>query len=161
MTKQKISDLSPKSFVLLLLLMAVAFGYGQTRTATLSGVVRTVQSEAIKKATITIKNEATGKSRQVTTDMDGRYIITLLEPGSYEIKVQADGFKLLIQKNLVLNVGGTTVRDVQMEVGGISDQVTIEVKNPLTEPDKVDISRIVAENEIQGLPNIGRNFVEI
>src|SRR5262245_42241451 len=160
MTKQKISVLSPKSVVLLLLLLVVSSGYGQTPTATLSGVVLTGQGEVIKEATVTIKNNATGKSRQATSDKYGRYIFSLLEPGSYELKVQADGFKLLIQKNLMLNVGGTTVRDVQMEVGGISDQVTIEVKNPLTEPDKVDISRIVAENEIQGLPNIGRNFVD-
>jgi hypothetical protein len=160
MTKQKISALLPKSGVLLLLLMAVAIGYGQTTTATLSGVVSTAQGEVVKKATVTVKNNATGKARQATTPENGRYIFTLLEPGSYELQVQADGFKLLIQKNLVLNVGGTTVRDVQMEVGGISDQVTIEVQNPLTEPDKVDLSRVVAENEIQGLPNIGRNFVD-
>src|SRR5262245_27548484 len=150
MTKQKISALSPKSFLLLLLLMAVAVGYGQTPTATLSGVVRTVQSEVIKKATVIVKNDATGKSRQVTTDENGRYTITLLEPGSYELQVRADGFKLLIQKNLVLNVGGTSVRDVQMEIGGISEQVTIDIKNPMTETDKVDISRVVEEGEIQG-----------
>jgi outer membrane receptor protein involved in Fe transport len=160
MTKHKISVFFPKSAVLLLLMMAVASGYGQTPTATLSGVVRTVQSEAIRKATITVKNNATGKSRQVTTDGDGRYIFTLLEPGSYELQVRADGFKLLIQKNLVLNVGGTSVRDVQMEIGGISEQVNIDIKNPMTETDKVDISRVVEEGEIQGLPNIGRNFVD-
>src|SRR5262245_61896679 len=160
MTKQKISVHSPTSSLLLLLLMAAAIGYGQTPTATLSGVVRTMQSEAIKKATITVKNNATGKSRQVTTDGDGRYIFTLLEPGSYELQVRADGFKMLIQKNLVLNVGGTSVRDVQMEIGGISEQVTIDIKNPMTETDKVDISRVVEEAEIQGLPNIGRNFVD-
>src|SRR5215475_8415644 len=160
MTKQKISVLSPKSFVLLLVLMAVAIGYGQTPTATLSGVVRTMQGEVIKEAIVSLKNNATGKTRQVKTDKEGRYICSLLEPGSYEIKVQADGFKLLIQRNLILNVGGTTVRDVQMEVGVISDKVDIDVMNPLTEPDKVDVSRVVAEGEIQGLPNIGRNFVD-
>jgi outer membrane receptor protein involved in Fe transport len=160
MTKQKISVLFSKPAVLLLLLLAVAIGYGQTPTATLSGVVRTMQGEVVKEAIVTLKNNATGKARQATTDKEGRYIFPLLEPGSYEIKVQADGFKLLIQKNLILNVGGTTVKDVQMEVGGISEQVNIDVMNPLTEPNKTDVSRVVAEAEIQGLPNIGRNFVD-
>jgi hypothetical protein len=160
MTKQKISVLFSKPAVLLLLLMVVAIGYGQTPTATLSGVVRTMQGEVIKEAIVTLKSNATGKARQITTDKEGRYIFPLLEPGSYEIKVQADGFKLLIQKNLILNVGGATVKDVQMEVGGISEQVTIDVMNPLTEPNKTDVSRIVQEAEIQGLPNIGRNFVD-
>src|SRR5215813_7602568 len=160
MTNQKISVLFPKSALLLLLLMAVAIGYGQTPTATLSGVVRTGQGEIIKEATVTVKNNATGKARQVKTDKDGRYVLALLEPGSYEIMVQADGFKLMVQKNLILNVGGTTVKDVQMEVGGIAEQVNIDVQNPLTEPNKTDVSRVVAEGEIQGLPNIGRNFVD-
>ncbi|MBO0857480.1 MAG: TonB-dependent receptor [Chloracidobacterium sp.] len=159
--KQKISILFPKSAVLLLLLpMAAAISYGQTPTATLSGVVHTMQSEVLKDATVTATNNATGKARQVKTDKDGRYVFALLDPGSYDLQVQASGFKLLIQKNLILNVGGATVNDVQMEVGGISDQVTIEVQNPMTESNKTDVSRVVTENEIQGLPNIGRNFVD-
>src|SRR5215471_5211287 len=155
MTKQKISILFSKSAVLLLLLMAAAISYGQTPTATLSGVVRTTQSEVLSDATVTVKNNATGKARQVKTDKEGRYIFALLDPGSYELQVQANGFKALIQKNLILNVGGSAVRDVQMEVGGITDQVTIEVQNPVTEANKTDVSRVVAENEIEGLPNIG------
>jgi carboxypeptidase family protein len=160
MTKQKFSVLISKSAVFLLLLITVAIGYGQTPTATLSGVVRNEQGDLLKEATVTVKNNANGKSRQVTTDKDGRYIFAFLEPGSYELQVQVAGYKLLIQNNLLLFVGGTTARDVQMAVGGISEQLNIDVKNPLMEPNKVDMSRIVAEDEIQGLPNIGRNFVD-
>src|SRR5262245_20373928 len=160
MTKQKFSVLISKSAVFLLLLITVAIGYGQTPTATLSGVVRNEQGDLLKEATVTVKNNANGKSRQVTTDKDGRYIFAFLEPGSYELQVQAAGYKLLIQNSLLLFVGGTTARDVQMAVGGISEQLNIDVKNPLMEPNKVDMSRIVAEDEIQGLPNIGRNFVD-
>ena len=115
MTKRKINILFSKSPILLLLLMAVAIGYGQTPTATLSGVVRNEQEEVIKEATVTAKNNATGKARQVTTDIEGLYIFSLLELGSYELQVQADSFKLLIQKNLALNVGGTTVRPASMD----------------------------------------------
>src|SRR5262245_22947600 len=160
MTKQKISVLFSKSPVLLLLLMAIAIGYGQTPTATLSGVVRNEQGDVIKEATVTVKNSATGNARQVTSDSEGRYVFLLLEPGSYELEVQAAGFKLLMQKNLILKVGGTTARDVQIEVGGISEQVNIDVKNLYMESNKVDMSSVVAEDEIQGLQNNGRNFVE-
>src|SRR5215467_1752445 len=109
MTKQKISILFSKSALLLLLLMAAAISYGQTPTATLSGVVRTMQSEVLKDATVTVTNTATSKARQVRTDKEGRYVFTLLDPGSYDLQVQASGFKLLIQRNLILNVGGATV----------------------------------------------------
>jgi carboxypeptidase family protein/TonB-dependent receptor-like protein len=160
MTNQKIRVLFSQSPLLLLLLMAVAIGYGQTPTATVSGVVSNGQGAVIKDAAVTIKNNATGKMRQTTSDSQGRYTFSVLDPGGYELKVQADGFKLLIQKNLILNVGATAVRDVLLEVGGISEQVNIDVVNPLTEPNQVDVSRVVVENEIQELPNIGRNFVD-
>src|SRR5262245_56027141 len=140
MTKRKINVLFSPHPILLLLLIATAIGYGQTPTATLSGVVSAGQGEVVRKATVTVKNSATGKSRQGTTGENGQYIFTLLDPGIYELQVQADGFKLQIQKNLVLNVGGSNVRDVQLEVGGITDQVVIEVKDPLTDPNRVDIS---------------------
>jgi carboxypeptidase family protein len=159
MTTHKISVLFSKSAVLLLLLLVTAI-YGQTPTANLSGVVRNEQGEVIKEATVSVKNNANGKARQVTTDSDGRYVFAYLDPGSYELQIQAAGFKLLIQRNLVLYVGGATVRDVKMEVGGISEQLDINVENPFMESNKVDVSRIVVEDEIQGLPNIGRNFVD-
>jgi hypothetical protein len=159
MTKQKISVLFSKSAVLLLL-MAVAIGYGQTPTATLSGVIRNKQGEVIKDATVNVKNNATGTARQVTTGTDGRYVFPFLEPGNYDLEIQATGFQLMMQRNVILKVGGMTVLDVKIEVGGISEQVSIEVQNPLMEPNKVDMSRVVAEAEIQGLPNIGRNFVD-
>jgi len=75
MTKRKINILFSKFPILLLLLMAVAIGHGQTPTATLSGVVRNEREEVIKEAAVTAKNNATGKARHrsLPTRRDGIY----------------------------------------------------------------------------------------
>ncbi|MBO0799201.1 MAG: carboxypeptidase regulatory-like domain-containing protein, partial [Blastocatellia bacterium] len=78
MAKLKLNLFLAKSAVFLLLI-AAAVGYGQTPTATLSGVVRNEQGEVIKDATVSVKNNATGIARQVTTDKDGRYVFAFLD----------------------------------------------------------------------------------
>src|SRR5262245_30011357 len=132
----------------------------QTPTATLSGVVRDEQKGVIPKATVKVRHIATGKTRTNSTDNAGRYSFTNLEPGSYELRVEASGYKVTLQSGLTLSVGGALVADITMNVGPLSEQVTIEARDPLIEPNRAGVSRVIETREIESLPNIGRNFVD-
>jgi hypothetical protein len=120
--------------VLISLLLASVVISAQTPTATLSGVVRDEQKRGIPKATVKVTHTATGKTRAISTDAAGRYSFINLEPGSYELRVEASGYKVTLQSGLTLNVGGALVADVTMSVGVISEQATIEVREPLIKP---------------------------
>jgi hypothetical protein len=146
--------------VLTLLLLAAVGIRAQTPTATLSGVVRDEQKGGIPRATVNVKHIATGKTRTILTDTAGRYSFTNLEPGSYELRVEASGYKVTLQSGLTLTVGGALVADATMSVGPISEQVTIEAREPLIEPNRAGVSRVIETREIESLPNIGRNFVD-
>src|SRR5262245_38686825 len=146
--------------ILVLLLFATVGIYAQTPTATLSGVVRDERNGGIPRATVKVKHIATGKTRTISTDTAGRYGFTNLEPGSYELRVEASGYKVTLQSGLTLTVGGALVADATMSVGPITEQVTIEAREPLIEPNRAGVSRVIDTREIQGLPNIGRNFVD-
>ncbi|HEY6401232.1 MAG TPA: carboxypeptidase regulatory-like domain-containing protein, partial [Blastocatellia bacterium] len=132
----------------------------QTPTATLSGVARDEQKGGIPKATVKVKHIATGKTRAISTDNAGRYSFTNLESGSYELRIEASGYKVTLQSGLTLTVGGALVADVTMSVGEISEQVTIEAREPLIELNRAGLSRVIETQEIESLPNIGRNFVD-
>jgi hypothetical protein len=150
-----------KTYSVLTLLLAAAVGIcAQTPTATLSGVVCDERKGVIPKATVKVTHIETGKSRAISTDAAGRYSFTNLEPGSYELRVEASGYKLTLQSGLTLNVGGALVADATMSVGAISEQVTIEAREPLIEPNRAGVSRVIETREIESLPNIGRNFVD-
>src|SRR5262245_35832546 len=101
--------------VLTSLLLAVGI-WAQTPTATLSGVVRDEQKGGISGATVTVRHLATGKIRKISTDNAGRYSFTNLEPGSYELRVEASGYKVTLQSGLTLTVGGALVADATMNV---------------------------------------------
>ncbi|HKC85207.1 MAG TPA: carboxypeptidase regulatory-like domain-containing protein, partial [Blastocatellia bacterium] len=153
--------LKKKIYSVLTLLLVAAVGIcAQTPTATLSGVVRDERKGGIPRATVKVIHIATGKTRTISTDAAGRYSFTNMEPGGYELRVEASGYKVTIQSGLTLTVGGALVADATMSVGPISEQLTIEAREPLIEPNRAGQSRVIETREIESLPNIGRNFVD-
>lgn len=141
-------------------LLAASAALAQTATGTLTGIVSDASGGALDGATVTARNLATGATRKVASDATGRYRVPNLPPGDYEVQIEMSGFTSVVASGLVLTVGGTTVQDVTLSVGQLSEKVTVSASEPLVEPTKVDLSRVVGEREIQALPNIGRNFVD-
>jgi hypothetical protein len=146
--------------VTLVFLVAGVCLYGQTTTATLSGVVRDALGGLVPEAKITLTNAATGASRTTTTDSDGRYNVTNLDPGTYELRVEHTGFKTAVQSAVVLTVGGSSSVDLAMQVGSRTDVVQVTQEEPLIETTGAELSRVVSEQSIESLPIIGRNFVD-
>jgi hypothetical protein len=142
------------------LLFTASVSFAQTPTAALSGVVRDEQGGVITRATVSVRNSDTGKARSATTDDEGRYGFINLEPGGYELRVEASGYKTSIRSGLILSVGGAATSDVAMSVGAVTETVSVEAEAQLIEPSKVEVSRVIRRQEIESLPNIGRNFVD-
>src|SRR5438105_14819313 len=91
---------------------------GQVAGATISGTVTDASGAAIPGAMVSVKNNATGDTRQFITDTVGFYAAPNLPAGTYEIRVTAVGFSTAIQGKVALGVGAQQAVDVAMEVGG-------------------------------------------
>src|SRR5215813_8646375 len=113
----------------LMLIAVVLFGFGSTAlaqsTATLQGTVTDPGHSVIPGAKITAKNQATGIERTTQTDSDGNYQIAALPVGLYSLEVEAQGFKRELVSNLGVEVGRTIVRNFQLEVGSIEQNVNV------------------------------------
>jgi outer membrane receptor protein involved in Fe transport len=140
--------------------LIAANSLAQTSSATLSGLVTDTSGGAVSGATVSVRNTETGATRRATSDAAGRYSLAQLPPGGYELTVELAGFSSVVRSGVVLTVGGVAVQDVTLAVGQVTEKVTVVVAEPLVETAKADLSRVVAEAEIQSLPNIGRNFVD-
>jgi hypothetical protein len=141
-------------------LLTAAAVLGQTTTSTLSGVVQDKTGAALSGVTITTKSVQTGASRKTTTDVEGRYSLTNLEPGQHELRAERTGFKAAVETNVVLTVGGAAVVDLTLQVGEVTEAIEVRVAEPLVEATKAEVSRVINERSIEALPNIGRNFVD-
>jgi outer membrane receptor protein involved in Fe transport len=141
-------------------LLAAGLAQAQTATSTLTGLVRDESGGAVAAASVSVRNPDTGAVRKTSSDAAGRYSVSGLEPGEYELRVELTGFKSAVRR-VGLRVAGTTVADVTLGVGQLAEEVTITLDDSADdESTKTDLSRVVSTLEIESLPNIGRNFVD-
>src|SRR5713226_7413242 len=90
------------------------------------GTVTDPTRSAISKAAVTVTNTSTGLSRQVSADEAGYYSIRNLLQGTYDLSVSSSGFRPLTQKGVNVLINTVTRADVSLEVGALSDTVTVE-----------------------------------
>jgi outer membrane receptor protein involved in Fe transport len=152
------------SRVVLLLVAFVAMSsgplaLGQTTTATLSGAIRDASGAVVPEAKISVTNVNTGATRETTTDSEGRYNLTNLGPGQYEVRAERAGFRTA-QSNVTLTIGGAAILDLTLQIGNVSEVVEVKQEEPLIETTQAEVSRVVNEQAIESLPIIGRNFVD-
>src|SRR5262245_61498777 len=140
-------------------LLATPVASGQTTTATLSGVIRDATGAVVTEAKISVTNINTGATRETNTNGVGRYNLTNLGPGQYEVRAERDGFRAA-QSNVTLTIGGAAILDLTLQIGNMSEVVQVKQEAPLIEPTKAEVSRVVNEQTIESLPIIGRNFVD-
>src|SRR5215471_11933717 len=141
-------------------LLAGATALGQTTSATLSGIVKDASGAVVTDVKVTARNAETGATRDTKSDSGGRYSLTNLGPGQYEVRAERAGFKTAAQSGVILTVGGATVLDLTIQIGEVTEVIEVKQEEPLIEPTKAEVSRVVNERTIESLPIIGRNFVD-
>jgi hypothetical protein len=88
--------------------------HAQVTGATLSGTVTDASGAVIAGAEVSVRNTATGITRETTTDSAGFYTVPNLIPGPYEVKISAKGFTTAVQSNLTLAVGAQQTLNIPM-----------------------------------------------
>jgi hypothetical protein len=138
----------------------VAFGQAQSNASDLQGVVRDQSGAVISGATVTVRNAATNTSKATTTNEDGAYLIVSLTPGDYEVTVEAANFKKAVLPAVTLTVGQRADLDIALEVGAVSEVVTITgASAELVETSKTAIATTVDQQRIENLPINERNYL--
>ncbi len=131
-------------------------------TASLSGRVTDPTGAVIAGAKITVTQQATGAQRETVTNSGGLYALTNLNTGEYELAFEKEGFKKLLVKGFIVQVGQLLAKDFQMEVGQIYDSpddlITTE---PLVNTASAVIEGVIKPREIANLPLNGRNYLEL
>jgi Carboxypeptidase regulatory-like domain/TonB dependent receptor len=123
------------------------------------GTVTDQTSAVVPSATIKVTNTSTGLSRQVTADSAGSYSIPNLLEGEYDLSVSASGFKPLTQKGVSVRINNVAHVDVRLEVGGVTEVITVDASSALLQTTKADVNSNLESKAIENLPLSGyRNF---
>ncbi len=153
-----------RAFLFCSVLCAVfAFGFNQINAQSqaingqIEGTVTDSVGGSIPNAPITVKNIETGAERSVTSDASGFYRIPLLPLGTYRVTVEVANFKRLVREGITLSAGQTATVNVTLELGGLSETVTVSSDAPIADPGKIDVGRVMNAQEVQNLPLVSRN----
>ncbi len=137
-------------------------GYSQQAdTAIVVGTVLDPANAAVSHATITLTHAATNAVTTVQSNEQGEYRTPPLRLGEYIVGVEAAGFKRFTQKGIVLNIGDVRPVNVELEVGAVSESVTVEAEAPLVQTEDATVGTVINSTQITELPLNGRDYLQL
>ena len=143
-------------------ILSLAMLYGQSEMASVTGVITDSAAAVMPGVSVTIRNIDTNEPRTISTNAEGYYTITNLPPGSYELTAERAGFRKYQQTKIVLEVGQTLRMDIKLELGSVSETVSVQASVAALNTENGSIKGdVIVHEEIQDLPMNGRDFTEL
>ncbi|MBI4910448.1 MAG: carboxypeptidase regulatory-like domain-containing protein [Acidobacteria bacterium] len=148
-----------KNIVLILTTTMACALYGQDTRGTISGTVADSQGAMIAAASVTVTNTGTGTVTMLVTNTSGYYEAPLLLPGTYSVTAETTGFKKAVRSGVTLGHSDRLQVNFTMEVGGVTESVTVSGEPPILETNSVSTGRALTNREVMDLPVLGNNIV--
>ena len=148
--------LAISTFVLLLASTAAL-----AQTAQINGTVRDSTGLPIAGASIKATQTATGVVRTATSGSDGGYVLPNLPIGPYVLEVNKEGFTKYAETGIVLEVNTNPTFDIALQVGAVSEQVTVEAGAAQVETRTTSIGQVVDNQRIMEMPLNGRDVHQL
>ena len=140
-------------------LLVPAPAHAQAVTGTLLGNVTDSTGGAVPGATVVATETRTNISRTTTTNEAGYYIFSSLQNGTYSVDAELQGFRKIVRQNVKVDVNSTIRVDLKLEVGQMTEAVTVSAETPLLQTDRTDTGRIIDGAQITQMPlGFNRNF---
>ncbi|MGA9568938.1 MAG: carboxypeptidase regulatory-like domain-containing protein [Candidatus Acidiferrales bacterium] len=141
-------------FSSLLLLPIKILAQGET-TSAIVGRVTDGTGAAIPGATVSVTNRATALQRDAKTDNEGRFNFPQLQPGTYSVRVEAEGFDAQQTDNLISGLGEKQTVDFTLKVARSNQTVEVTSAAPLINPENPNTSTNLNTPALENLPNPG------
>ncbi len=135
--------------------------WGQNARGTILGHIQDASGAAVPGAKVALLSEQTGIKAEFITTNTGDYLFLKLIPGVYDVTVAASGFRTAATKGLMLEVDQTLRQDFALEVGTVSQEVTVNATASMLQSDSPTIGEVTVARFIQALPLNGRDFTTL
>jgi hypothetical protein len=136
--------------------------FGQQLTGTLSGTTTDTTGAVVSNAKVTMTNELNGDVRTTVSNASGNFSITAVQPGTYTVMVEAQGFKQWKQTGIHFAEGDNrNLTQIALQVGAVSETVEISAGSLTVPTDNAEISTTVPEAMVDAFPMGGRDAGEL
>ena len=141
-----------------LLLGLTGVAQAQNTFGSIFGTVTDASGSAVANATVLIKETTKDTTATAVTNETGNYSKGQLIPGNYRVTITAPGFSKVVSNDLIVQVDAAAKFDAALQVGDVSTQVEVTAAAPLLQSDRADVAQTLTQQQINDLPNIGRNL---
>jgi hypothetical protein len=141
--------------------LSIPTAYAQEVSAGITGRVTDPSGGVIVGAKVAAKDLDRGTDWPTTTNVDGIYAFPRVPIGRYELTVEAPGFKTHVNKEIDLEVNQRARLDIAMEIGAVSDSVSVTGEAPLLQTDTTQVGSVISSDLISNTPLISRNIMAL
>jgi carboxypeptidase family protein/TonB-dependent receptor-like protein len=128
------------------------------QNAELSGRISDPAGLAVPGARVAVRSQATGATRAVSSNQQGEFSVPALQPGLYNITVEANGFRTIRQNGVVVEVDQRARLDFALTIGSNAESITVEVSVPLLNTSDASVSTLIGNRFVENMPLNGRSF---
>jgi hypothetical protein len=140
-----------------IMLFSASLAVAQITVTALRGVVKDPSAAVMPNVDLKLKDTATGIEKATKTGEDGSFLFSNLVTGTYQLTAVAPGFQTAVYDSIVVNTGRTTDLPVKMEIGRVTDTVTVEAAAVQLELTSNTISTTIKNTSILTLPYSSRD----
>lgn len=141
--------------------LLASFLHAQSPQATVSGLITDAQKASVPQVEVSAQNLATGQTYRTRSNDTGFYSLQALPIGSYRIAAEKQGFRRAVRDQLTLTTGQSLEMDLVLEVGAVSESVTVSAEASLLETRSSDASQLVEARSIEDMPLGDRRTMNI
>jgi len=147
--------------ILIAATLNVSICNAQTTTGQISGSAVDPSSQLIAGARVALNNDA-GSTRNTVTNASGDFVFPALVPGTYNVRITADGFKTLERKGIVLTANERReLGQLQLALGSVSEAVSVQADNVQVQTSSSENSELLSTRQMDQLSSKGRDVVAL
>ena len=123
-----------------------------------TGTIADSSGAVIPGAEVTLVNNGTNIEQHAGSNSSGSYTFEQVDPGTYSLRVEANGFAMAVTNGLVVHVQQTVTQDYKLTAGNVKEQVTVTAATPLIQAQDASVGQEVNEQLVNNLPLVGRDW---
>lgn len=135
--------------------------FAQIDRGAIVGKVVDASGAVVPRAAVTVTNKATGVVATTATNDLGEYQVLALIPGTYSVRVSAQGFDSILRDDIDLHVQDRLSVDVSLKIGSVNQEIVVTGREPLLETETADVGNVVDTRLVNDLPLNGRRYADL
>jgi len=149
------------SVLAVLFILTFTGAYAQQTTGILQGRVADETGGVLPGVDITARNTDTGITRVAVSDDEGRYRLSQLSLGTYQVTAELAGFQAGVVQGITLSIVQASIVNITLRVGAITEQVIVTAESSLVDTSSASVGTLVDNQTITDLPLNGRDFIQL